>query len=1070
MTTRLSNRRTTRGHYGFSDTAGGSGGILASLDNIDSIPQTQVVRRKKKQSGAAESDWSDVGGETSPEKKGTKTKNPSFHRRLLPPPTKQSLEKEELLPSCVIVFPTDEKQAFPKLKFKCKGQNSSEVKQDDEMSALSFWSTDADASEKLNPRRNSARMRKKRQINIQSRQQHVMNQSPREYEGKSTRLLTKLEPDKAMLLPKIFISKDSQFLTIDDKSKKSETYPEEEENDSSTTSSTPTKTPNEDDQERDHVRVFEASDITNVNTRDVGKSDNNIVSDDDSCEEAEASFQDLDGSDYDEINGEYHYSQDEDYLPEYDDDTDSSDDELEFFAKEERVVRNKDHQQQQNTIVCHSMEKTPRDSCRRYPTESFSCSENDYEVEEACTDADCCEQFHTMTDEDDSAEEDDVTIEASIIEGAEDDDETIEASIIEGDTEDSAIHMKRVVKSEDEVAQEGEQIESSNAAATREIKNKLLEEKYESRNMIDSSTKKEDILLQKSYVKKRTSNSKGNATGKADSHRDNKSQRSHTSISNRNTVIEKTGVAPDDIHVSNHCKKEKNFINAKKGRARMKTNTAYNRKIQSNQHGRSIKAGRWKLGKKIGKGSFGVVHIGMNTESGTLMAVKSVQMNQVMMKDIRREIELLKSLEHINIVQYHGAEVKKMVLHIFQEWVPGGSITGMLEKFGSFSMPVIQSYLQQILTGLAYLHDNKIIHRDIKGSNVLVNDEGIVKLADFGASRKIANCQGEMLLTMTLRGTPYFMAPEVFEEKYCFKADIWSVGCVSFQMLTGKAPWKELGFNNPVSLFNHIKKHNGIPSTESWAGRKAFETKGTECALFKALLSKCFNPDPRLRPTTTDLLNDSFFIEFGDFSEDEKTAVRNKFYSPCNNSVYSLENLTSPIISKPMNNIIAGKTTTPNRSLLRSGSVAQISSNPPLFSPPVPKRSEESMLSSNLQECFSLSSSPLCQSSPEIDTRGWPAWARDRQQQRARSNSEESRSLAKGALMGSRLDDNDEDLRNQSCSLAIGVLMESLDVTGEHSEDRRAIVLTTADSNNRKNNPFSSSQCFDSSPESHHCH
>ena len=167
----------------------------------------------------------------------------------------------------------------------------------------------------------------------------------------------------------------------------------------------------------------------------------------------------------------------------------------------------------------------------------------------------------------------------------------------------------------------------------------------------------------------------------------------------------------------------------------------------------SVKRGKWKLGSKIGSGSFGVVHIGMNTHTGTLMAVKSVKMEPAAMKDAKREIQLMKALKHINIVQYYGAEMDAKYLHIFQEWVPAGSVTAMLSKFGPFPLEVVRNYLAQTLEGLAYLHENNVMHRDIKGSNILVNDEGIVKLADFGASKRLAQLQNDMMLSLTMRGS-----------------------------------------------------------------------------------------------------------------------------------------------------------------------------------------------------------------------------------------------------------------------------------------------------------------------------
>ena len=168
-----------------------------------------------------------------------------------------------------------------------------------------------------------------------------------------------------------------------------------------------------------------------------------------------------------------------------------------------------------------------------------------------------------------------------------------------------------------------------------------------------------------------------------------------------------------------------------------------------------VKRGKWTLGSKIGVGSFGVVHIGMNTATGTLMAVKTFNMEPTIMDDVRREIELMRSLDHVNIVRYYGAQRDKKRLHIFQEWVPAGSVATMLNKFGPFGLCVIRRYLSQTLSGLAYLHENNIMHRDIKGSNILVNDEGIVKLADFGASKKLAEFQYDLMMSLTVRGSKY---------------------------------------------------------------------------------------------------------------------------------------------------------------------------------------------------------------------------------------------------------------------------------------------------------------------------
>lgn len=298
----------------------------------------------------------------------------------------------------------------------------------------------------------------------------------------------------------------------------------------------------------------------------------------------------------------------------------------------------------------------------------------------------------------------------------------------------------------------------------------------------------------------------------------------------------------------------------------------------SSQRMRStMKKGQWTLGTRIGQGSFGVVHVGMNKLNGTLMAVKSIVIpsgNRQLQEDIRREIDLMKSFEHKNIVKYLGCELDKerKILHIFQEWVPGGSVASLLRKFGPFPISVIRSYLYQILTGLKYLHSKNILHRDIKGGNVLVNDEGVVKLADFGASKCMECLEEDRLENMTMCGTPYFMAPEVFEENYGTKADVWACACVAYQMCTTNPPWKGLGIKSPIQLFRYITENDGpppltipMPSEESEFKDQILEPT-MNCSLAN-LMEQCFMRDSKQRPSVTQLMEHFFFQETEDADE-----------------------------------------------------------------------------------------------------------------------------------------------------------------------------------------------------------
>lgn len=133
----------------------------------------------------------------------------------------------------------------------------------------------------------------------------------------------------------------------------------------------------------------------------------------------------------------------------------------------------------------------------------------------------------------------------------------------------------------------------------------------------------------------------------------------------------------------------------------------------------------WQLGEKIGAGAFGQVYKVMNSDTGEIFAMKQVRLNQeTNQRQIRKaveslmhEIELMQDLSHPNIVSYLGSERREDSLNIFMEFVSGGSIAGMLQKFSAFPEKVTMNFTKQILEGLRYLHEKRIIHRDLKGES-----------------------------------------------------------------------------------------------------------------------------------------------------------------------------------------------------------------------------------------------------------------------------------------------------------------------------------------------------------------
>ncbi|KAK9450840.1 kinase-like domain-containing protein [Limtongia smithiae] len=215
---------------------------------------------------------------------------------------------------------------------------------------------------------------------------------------------------------------------------------------------------------------------------------------------------------------------------------------------------------------------------------------------------------------------------------------------------------------------------------------------------------------------------------------------------------------------------------------------------------------RWIRGAFIGSGSFGSVVLGLNALTGELMAVKQVEMTKddqgrkkSMLDALHREIQLLRDMQHENIVQYIGSSSDGQFLNIFLEYVPGGSVATLLSNYGPLEEPLIRIFVKQILCGLTYLHDRDIIHRDIKGANVLVDNKGKIKISDFGISKRVeaglmpSGANGKDNLQHhrpSLQGSVYWMAPEVVKQtSYTRKADIWSLGCLVVEMFTGTHPF-----------------------------------------------------------------------------------------------------------------------------------------------------------------------------------------------------------------------------------------------------------------------------------------
>ncbi|RUS20588.1 hypothetical protein BC937DRAFT_94880 [Endogone sp. FLAS-F59071] len=302
------------------------------------------------------------------------------------------------------------------------------------------------------------------------------------------------------------------------------------------------------------------------------------------------------------------------------------------------------------------------------------------------------------------------------------------------------------------------------------------------------------------------------------------------------------------------------------------------------QEKKTMMTARFQLGDCIGKGAFGAVYRGLNMTTGETVAIKQLKLGSIMKSE-------LNVMMHPNIVKYIGYIKTPDHLNIVLEYCENGSLNSILRRFGQFPESLVAVYITQVLEGLRYLHDQGVVHRDIKGANILTTKEGHVKLADFGVAvvaaglpiagkdivkgRKEAGMEaiekineyegteaevdeieqkakandkevdGEIKNNSSSKGkdvvgSPYWMAPEIIELSGATTAsDIWSVGCTIIELLEGRPPYYDLG--PMVALFRIVQdEHPPIPQGAS--------------PIVKDFLMQCFQKDHNLRVSARKLL------------------------------------------------------------------------------------------------------------------------------------------------------------------------------------------------------------------------
>ncbi|KAL9260014.1 Mitogen-activated protein kinase kinase kinase 3-like protein [Drosera capensis] len=293
----------------------------------------------------------------------------------------------------------------------------------------------------------------------------------------------------------------------------------------------------------------------------------------------------------------------------------------------------------------------------------------------------------------------------------------------------------------------------------------------------------------------------------------------------------------------------------------------------SAENSSSCKGAKWLKGELLGSGSFGQVFKGFNwkknelgqkktlndvikengncSEGGGMCAIKEIRVDEEdqtareSFKQLNQEINLLSQLQHPNIVRFFGSELGEETLSIYMEYVSGGSIHQLLQQYGPFKEPVIKNYTRQILSGLAYLHSRKTVHRDIKGANILVETNAVIKLADFGMAKHVNSLSS----VLSFKGSPYWMAPEVVmnQNGNNLAVDIWSLGCTIIEMATSKPPWSQ--YPGVGAIFK-IGNSKDLPEIPDFLSNEA-----------KGFLKLCLQRDPSARSSAAELLSHPFVSE-----------------------------------------------------------------------------------------------------------------------------------------------------------------------------------------------------------------
>ncbi len=196
------------------------------------------------------------------------------------------------------------------------------------------------------------------------------------------------------------------------------------------------------------------------------------------------------------------------------------------------------------------------------------------------------------------------------------------------------------------------------------------------------------------------------------------------------------------------------------------------------------KVGKYEIIRPLGSGGFGSVYLARDTWLDIKVAIKVPHKQSMELYKLLKEPRLQAALNHPNIVRVIAAEKEKNVFFMVMEYIKGKTLEKIIEKEKILSCEIALDYIKQIAYGIEHAHKHKIIHRDLRPSNVIIAEDGIAKITDFGTSAWLANVP----YASTRIGSPPYMAPEQFLGKATYASDIYSLGCIFYELLIGHPP------------------------------------------------------------------------------------------------------------------------------------------------------------------------------------------------------------------------------------------------------------------------------------------